>query len=231
MRQIEPGEIYLIDTTSTYKGYGEKELFITTERVVFFDEFWVFVDLRYDGERWEMDKLRRGLVYFAPRGRNWFDSSPLKLGFSEVSEELHRWFCTDLILRIGRDKALSWNSSVFENRNSLEQHLSRTQTDYWLSETIKAEKIYLIPYGKGGTPKPPVLIHAENGKEFSTAEIVWEASVIQREVYMYASNGIGIFRAGSKGGVATYYIGEFFDRAGILKYYEDNGIDTSARPR
>jgi hypothetical protein len=227
MRKIEPGEIYLIDASRNNRGGPHPELMITMRRAIFFDDFWVFVDLRYDDERWEMDKMRKGLVYFGPTGRYWFDESPLQLGFSEVSPQLKSWFRTDLILRISRIRDIGWNDPVFQQRDKLNYYLNLTQSPKWLSQTIDAEQIYLVAHGRGDGTRPPVLITAENRKFFTAIEVLWNAAQIQLKVYSYPSKGVGVFRSGSKGGIAVYYIGQYLDRAGILEYYESQGIDTN----
>lgn len=218
MKEIKSSEIYLLDYTENYRGYGEIELFAETLRVIFFKEKWVFCDSKYD-EKWELDKMRKGICYFAPTSRYWFSEKSLNVGFSEVSAELNKWFRTDLIIYIGRLKELSWNSSIFDDRNLFNNYLNQNQDDIWLSEKIDTDKIYLVGRGKYDGPKKPVLIEADDKKTFFCSEILWKAALIQREAYNYKSNGVGIFRSGSKDGIPTYYIGEYFDRAGILKRF------------
>jgi hypothetical protein len=227
MKAIKSGEIYLIDASRVSTGYAPASSYIDVMRVVFFNGFWVFADLRYEDEKWHMDKLQKGLSYFSPIGRWWFDESPLELGFSEVSAQLQTLFRTDLIIYISRIRDIGWNNDIFTDRQRFEAYLEATQSDVWLSQIIAAENIYISVYGKGDGIRPPVMINAENGKFFTAAEVLWQAAQIQRLVYLSASKGVGIFRMGSKRGVATYYAGEYLDRAGILAYYERSGINTN----
>jgi hypothetical protein len=175
-----------------------------------------------------MDKLRKGMYYFSPMARFWFEESALLLGESAFSDENAKCYRFDLRYSIGRLKTLAWNSDYFDNRSLLEEYINSSQSASWSSQIIDTDKVHLTALSKAGTPKNTVLVHAANGKYFTSIELLWLSAQLQRTTYSYQSNGVGIYRSGSKAGVPTYYIGEFVDRAGVLKHYESIGIDTNA---
>lgn len=215
---LNPGEIYLIDRSQLYSEHApHMELYIFISRVVFFNDKWVFVDMKYDKDIWYLDKIRKGLIYFSPIRRYWFEKKALKIGFSEVSDKIKDWYQTNLPIYLGRIKDLSWDSEVFEQQKHLEAHLVNSQTQEWLNQEIPTDQIYLMALSKTGSTKTITLIKAECDEKFTVCELLWQAAILQRSAYNYRSKGVGIFRAGSKAGVAAYYIGEYFDRAGILE--------------
>ena len=75
----------------------------------------------------------------------------------------------------------------------------------------------LLPYGSKGGLKKGTLIYAENGQYFPIDELLLKANQIQELVNGEKSTGIGIYRLGFEKSTPSYYIGEYFDQAGICK--------------
>lgn len=57
----------------------------------------------------------------------------------------------------------------------------------------------------------------ESKSELKKFDIILKAKEIQESVNDQKSNGIGFYRLGYEKGLPRYSIGEYFDRAGIMK--------------
>lgn len=57
---------------------------------------------------------------------------------------------------------------------------------------------------------------ADNPNHFECAELIWKAKELQESVNNQTSKGIGLYRIGFEKGLPSYYIGEYFDKAGLL---------------
>ncbi|WMI68177.1 hypothetical protein [Mangrovimonas sp. YM274] len=124
-----------------------------------------------------------------------------------LTEKESQYFRPDLPMRFGRTKNVSWNSFNSDGIKDLKSDFGNRK--------FNATKIILVPYcPKGGFKKGEIL---ECKSEFTEFEIILKAKEIQESSNNQKSNGIGFYRLGYQKGLPTYAIGEYFDRAGIMK--------------
>lgn len=125
----------------------------------------------------------------------------------ELTEKELKYFRPDLPMRIGRTKKINWNSNDSNGIEKLESEFSKRK--------INADKIVLVPFDKkGGYQKGQII---ENGTGLSEFDIILKAKEIQESVNDQISNGIGFYRLGYEKELPLYSIGEYLDRAGIMK--------------
>ena len=86
---------------------------------------------------------------------------------------------------------------------------------------LNIPEIFLVPFGLKGGLKKSVLIKALNGTDFSGVELLWHAQNAQSPYINGKSEiGIGLHRLGFEKGIPSFYIGGYYDNAGVLKESE-----------
>jgi hypothetical protein len=135
------------------------------------------------------------------------------LRFGVLTEEETRIFRPDLPMRLARTSELNWNSFSAVDFQSFQTVIQPGIK----SQKLHTDRVVLIPYGNKGGFKKGTMITAENGKFFEGDELIWKAKMLQENANNQVSQGIGLFRMGFEKDVPSYYIGEYFDRAGLLK--------------
>ena len=123
----------------------------------------------------------------------------------------------DLPLRLCRFPNLSWSSRIFDSYLEFKEELLSQKIKLNEVESLNISEIYLAPYGPKGAPKKTELIKAKDGVAFDGVELLCQASRLQSKHVRSKSNGVGIFRSGISHGIPAYFIGEYYDKAGIIK--------------
>ena len=176
-------------------------------RIIGLDKHEVFYDCMWSDNNWTFSENFRIKTAFYRMSADIFKSKSKLIGHQELTEKELRYFRPDLPMRFGRTKKINWNSFNPESVENLKSEFSNRK--------INTDKIVLVPFGpKGGFKKGEIL---ESKSLLTEFEIVLKAKEIQESVNNQKSNGIGFYRLGYEKGLPRYWIGEYFDRAGIIK--------------
>lgn len=225
---LKIGHVYKLDRTRFYSGIGDINALVFKVRVLAFDQFEVIVDVIPNGEvDWSYNKKDQKQLWFGKFSMRYFDEDAIEIGYAEFRKELAEYYHTNLLFRISRLRNLSWNDNNFDSPQSLNEYLLPNTSAEWKDQKIQSAKLYLTPTTKSGSYKPSILIESMNGENFGSAELLWKASQLQRTSFSGKSDGVGIFRAGSKGAVPVYYISDYLGGNKYLKDFEESGINTN----
>jgi hypothetical protein len=176
-------------------------------RIIGFDDYEVFYDCLWADNNWTFsDNFRVKTIFYRMSSDIFKNKSELIENLPLTEKEL-QYFRPDLPMRFGRTKSVNWNAFDSSGIEKLESEFG--------NRTFNATKIILVPYGsKGGLKKGEVI---ESKSELTELEIIHKAKEIQESVNGQKSYGIGFYRLGYEKGLPRYSIGEYFDRAGIMK--------------
>jgi hypothetical protein len=176
-------------------------------RIIGLDDYEVFYDCLWSDNNWTFSGNFRGKSFFYRMATDIFKSKSEFIEQQELTEKELKYFRPDLPMRIGRTKKINWNSNDSNGIEKLESEFSKRK--------INADKIVLVPFDKkGGYQKGQII---ENGTGLSEFDIILKAKEIQESVNDQISNGIGFYRLGYEKELPLYSIGEYLDRAGIMK--------------
>lgn len=162
----------------------------------------------------------KGTYYFSPTSNNFLEPRVKLLELKPFTLEEFNVYRPDLLLRLCRSKQLSWNDEIFSSKNNIENYIKEKEQKMYENDNLQIDKIYIEPYGKAGGTKSGVLIEADNGKYFTASELLFKANLIQSKVNPLRSNGVGIFRCGTRKSLPVFYIGEYYDLAEIMKEFD-----------
>jgi hypothetical protein len=181
-------------------------------RVIGYDDIEVFYDcLSPHDNSWAFSGNFKNKCYYYRTSAPFFIAKSKPIDFSPITEEEQKAFRPELPMRVCRSKALNWNNfnaSSFDDFNRLPEIFT---------DTIQTDKLVLIPYGNKGGFKKGTVIAANNSKFFEASELIWKAKELQEAVNNQISNGIGIYRIGFENELPSYYVGEYLDKAGLIK--------------
>ncbi|WP_298782727.1 hypothetical protein [uncultured Polaribacter sp.] len=182
-----------------YKTEFDERVF----RIIGLDNYEVFYDCLSNENKWTFSgNFKRKSIFFR-MGVELFKIKSELIKREEFTEKEAEYFRADLPMRFGRIKDLSWEFAVKSELNKYQNEFSQRK--------VNAEKIILIPSGaKGGFLKGELI---ESNSILTEFEIIQKASELQK----LSSNGIGFYRLGCQKGIPTYLIGEYLDKAGIMK--------------
>jgi hypothetical protein len=181
-------------------------------RVIGFDDIEVFYDCFLpQNNSWAFSGNIKKKCYFYRTSALLFIKKSKPIDFSAITEEELKVFSPDLPIRVCRSNEFSWNNFKLSALNEFNKQSEN------LTDTIQTDKLVLIPYGSKGGLKRGTSLSADNSKYFVASELIWKAKQLQEAVNTDISNGIGIYRLGFEKGLPSYYIGEYFDRAGLLQ--------------
>ncbi|MEL0457606.1 hypothetical protein WJN01_15300 [Flavobacteriaceae bacterium SZ-1-7] len=176
-------------------------------RIIGFDDYEVFYDCLWSENNWTFSNNFGVKTIFYRMSTEIFKTKSELIENLSLTEKESQYFRPDLPMRFGRTKNVSWNSFHSDEIKNLKSDFENRK--------FNATKIVLVPYGpKGGFKKGEIL---EFKSELSEFDIILRAKEIQESVNDQKSNGIGFYRLGYEKGLPTYAIGEYFDRAGIIK--------------
>jgi hypothetical protein len=186
-------------------------------RVIGFDEIEVFYDCLWPHDNsWTFSGNFKKKCYFYRTSAPLFIAKSTPIDSTPLTIEEQKAFRPDLPIRIARTKEFNWNAFGMDNyQNFIEQ--TKTLLDKSiLDQKIPTDKIVLIPFGNNGGLKKGTIVTADNPNHFECAELIWKAKELQESVNNQTSKGIGLYRIGFEKGLPSYYIGEYFDKAGLL---------------
>lgn len=189
----------------------------TIARIIGFDDYEVFYD-GYGGhdDSWTFASNLKKKGSFYRTAMDVFLDQSKRIDFKELTKTEFDIFRPDLTIRTCRIKDLSWADELLASERKLAEYMSKNYSTHDFP-IIQTEKIWLYPCGPKGGFKKGEIIKAKDNGGFSTIELLVNASRIQREVNNNQTNGIGIYRIGIQRQIPSYYIGEYFDLAGIMK--------------
>jgi len=192
-------------------------------RLIGFDDIEVFYDCLWPHDNtWSFSGNLKKKCYIYRISSNFFAINSILTDILPLTEEEFKAFRPDLPLRLLRTKKLRWNN--FDSAN-YDEFLSLTDDIFdnnFLSQKLQVAKIVLLPYGNKGGLKKGSVISADNSVNFSCVELIWKAKEVQEAVNSRISDGIGIYRIGFEKGLPSYYIGGYYDTAGIIKRSENS---------
>jgi len=226
---IKQGDIFLLDEREELRkstklaNWMIENLGLFTCRSLSFDNIEAFVDIYHkDVNNWSTLEYGVKNIIFTRMPFGDIIKYGNKIGFDEVSIGLEKKLFLSLPHRISRIIDVNWEDNIFCEQNALFSYLESTMSIEWLERKIELPEIYLGAQTKTGGWKKDELIKADNGIYFTSSEVLWKASLLQK-VNIKNSIGVGIYRSGVKRGIPSYYIGGYYDRAGFLKSYEKDG--------
>lgn len=185
-------------------------------RVIGFDAMEVFYDCLWShNQQWSFASNLKKKCFFYRMSSSLFSGNSHLLEILEISPEERNVFQPNLPLRLGRIKSFQWSSFPYESFGQFLEDANGIHD--WALETVECARLVLIPSGPKGGLKKGVVVEARNGQAFSATELIWKAYQIQDGVNCSENGGIGIYRLGFQHGLPSYYIGEYYDQAGILK--------------
>ncbi|WP_282126556.1 hypothetical protein [Marinifilum flexuosum] len=175
-------------------------------RIIGLDQYEVFYDCLWSDNKWTFSGSFRRKTIFYRMSAKIFQSKSELIEVNKLTDEEFKYFRPDLPMRFGRIKDISWNNldSVFDDYKD-------QITDF----KIDTEKLVLVPHGKKGGYGKGVIIEQTGG--LMGLEIISQASKIQNSVNDCQSDGIGFYRLGFEKGLPRYSIGEYLDKAGLMK--------------
>ncbi|MBQ4804534.1 hypothetical protein J8L88_16860 [Aquimarina sp. MMG015] len=193
--KVKLGDIYKT-------GFDERPF-----RIIGFDDYEVFYDCLWSDKNWTFsDNFRVKTIFYRMSLEIFKNKSKLIENLPLTEKEL-QYFRPDLPMRFGRTKNVNWNSFDSSEIENLKSEFG--------NQKFNATKIVVVPFGpKGGLKKGEIL---ENKSEWTEFDIIQKAKKIQESATERKSNGIGFYRLGYEKGLPRYSIGEYFDRAGIMK--------------
>jgi len=176
-------------------------------RIIGLDNYEVFYDCLWSNEKWTFSGNFRGKSIFYRMSHDLFHSKSELTEIKELSEIEYKFFRPDLPMRFGRTKEISWNKIDLNGQKFIKET--------FLDTKLNTDRIIIVPYGIKGSHQKGIEI--ENKKGLTIIEVIKEANQIQTTINRTESNGIGFYRLGYEKGLPRYLIGEYLDRAGILK--------------
>jgi hypothetical protein len=137
-----------------------------------------------------------------------------------LNNEEKKNFRPDLTFRVCRTKEFCWNGFEKLTFDEFKLQASRILPESVFTQKLLAEKIVLIPYGNHGGHKKGSVITADNCEYFECVELIWKARQLQEAVNKQISIGVGLYRSGFEKRLPSFYIGEYFDFAGLWEMEE-----------
>jgi hypothetical protein len=152
-------------------------------------------------------RIPSSVVYFrAPTAYLFAHGTYLRTeAYTDAERAIHR---PDLPLAFAQSAELSWYDERPKDRGSLIALVRTQDGDARMKSLICTPTIYMCPFSPREGVKRGVLLKAENGKEFSVAELLWEAWRLQTPHLrdLKRTSGVGLYRAGLQGRTPSYYI-------------------------
>lgn len=185
-------------------------------RVIGFDDIEVFYDCLWPHDKsWTFSGNLNKKCYFYRTSAPLFIAKSNPIDFTPLTIEEQKAFRPDLSIRIARTKEFNWNAFEMDNYQKFIEQTKTLLDKSILDQKISTDKIVLIPFGNNGLKKGTI-VTADNQNYFECAELIWKAKELQESVSNQTSKGIGLYRIGFEKGLPSYYIGEYFDKAGLL---------------
>jgi len=186
-------------------------------RIIGLDETEVFYDCLINDQSWMFSGNRKKKCYFYRTSTSLFETKSTKVDHIPMNAEEQLFFRPDLVMRIGRTGQLNWNQMNFASPDELDHYINAASLDELTDQRIETDSIIVYPYGPAGGLKKGEKLIAANSTFFSAAELIWKCTEIQQAVNSNSEDGIGLYRIGTEKGLPSYYIGSYFDNAGLLK--------------
>lgn len=186
-------------------------------RVIGFDEIELFYDCWWElSNDWGLNSTNGKYFFYRTSLKTFKEVSKLlklaPLNDNEISKyKLH------LPYRICRHQGINWTTQVYKSIDDFKESIKHT--DFLSNNTgiLKTSQIKLYPYGPKGGHKKSIIVYPDNGDFFTEIELLWKAHNIHSAYIKEIKSGVGIFRLGIENGMASYYIGNFYDAAGFTK--------------
>jgi hypothetical protein len=186
-------------------------------RVIGLDNVEVFYDCLWSHDNaWTFSGNFKRKCYFYRTSATLFNEKSEIIDYLPLTEEEHIFFRPDLPMRIGRTEEINWNDFTTNNYDDFNEKIN--EIDYNLQgQKLLTDKIVLLPFGNKGGLKRGIIIEADNSTFFECSELIWKAKELQEAVCSQISNGVGLYRIGFEKHLPSYYIGEYIDKAGLLR--------------
>ncbi|MGY6647409.1 hypothetical protein [Wenyingzhuangia sp. IMCC45574] len=187
-------------------------------RVISFDDYEVLYDIYWTHSKmWAFSSNITKKCYFHRLSTASFLSKSNRIDYLKLTDVEKKSFNPYVSIRACRVNNLSWDNKALSNPSYIAKRFNIGQM-----EGIDASKIWIYPFKCNNSFSCAKLIHADNQRSFSGVELLTKAYAIQNAVNPIKTEGIGIYRIGIQDGIPSYYIGEYYDIAGIMK--EEEGL-------
>src|SRR5690606_2471674 len=171
---MKTGDVFILDNSAMYEN-----CVILHEKIICFDDFEVFCDSkRIEDDKWKLDKPKLKTGVFTRSSRETFEQFTTQIGHEVYSEERLSIQRTDVPMRIGRVKGLSWGDEVLANEASISKYLEDNVDTIVHQRIINAPQIYLEGSNKNEMLQKAICIAAKNGKYFTVSELLYHANII-----------------------------------------------------
>ena len=187
-------------------------------RVIGLDDIEIFYDRLWPhNNSWTFSGHFKRKCYFYRTSAALFLQQSQFIEDMPLTEEEQLSFRPDLPIRLVRTKELSWNNFSEQGFREFRLEITKYKDKSFLDQKLPTGSIVLIPYGNNGGKKRGTIVVADNQEYFDVIELIWKAKMLQEAVNNKTSNGIGLYRIGFEKRLPSYYIGEYFERAGLMK--------------
>ncbi len=197
----------MIDTGLKIGGIYKTEFDNRLFRLIGLDDYEVFYDCQWSDDNWTFSGNFKGKSFFYRMSVDQFALKSDLIEIKELTDIEFKYFRPDLPMRFGRVKDINWNS--------IDSNGLKLIDSFFNGAKIGTDRIVLVPYGPKGALQKGVVIDSDN--ELTIFEIIKKAMIIQSDSNKAESKGIGFYRLGYEKGFPRYSIGEFLDKAGIMK--------------
>jgi hypothetical protein len=165
-------------------------------RVIAFDDAEVMYDVWWpDKETWGMARLLGDVACYRLR-RDYVEANARYIRTDPLSEAELRVHRPELPFAVAQRKEVSWYGP------SWREDVLET------APVLAASNIYLAPFGPHDGTKQASLLAADDGIAFTEAELLTKARILQAPFVgdLRLTEGVGIYRAGIKKRLPSYYI-------------------------
>lgn len=202
----------LLELGGVYKVEWDERPF----KVIAFDEVEVFYDCRWPhDEAWGFKNTDNASYYRTLTSV--FTNRAKQIGKETLDYDEMLLYRPDLPLRLCRFNDFNWQERVFTSKEDLKQF---SFYEALANKYLNTAEIVLKPLGKNGRTKKGKKITAEK-EELSYLELIYHANNMQSAYVQNAKSGIGLYRIGVEKRLPSYYIGNYYDNADHIKYYEE----------
>jgi hypothetical protein len=200
-------------------GVYKTNLSIDFVRIIAFDKRQIYYDTWWEHcKDWgARNYIKKKYAYFRTSPQTFLQTAKL-LRVEPLTEDEIKVYRPDLPFSMCRYAELSWTDKIYSTNKGYEKYLIGKSVDIKNITGLNIAEILLVPYGLKGAHKKSILIKAANGTNFSGIELLWQAHNAQAPyISGEAERGIGLHRLGFEKGIPSFYIGGYYDGAGLLK--------------
>ena len=143
------------------------------------------------------------------------------VGYDELTEDEIQKFGLTLPMALCRYHEFSWSGESFRGLQEFSAYCENQHLRLPDKVVLKFHSVVLIPYDRKMGMGEGITVHAQNENGFSEVDLLWNAHNIQAPVQNRITEGIGLHRQGWIAGLASYYIGGYYDLGDYLRMHDE----------